>query len=130
MLGALPLLPLLLIALLLLAEEAAAAGVQPAGFRLTADLNTFTSLELGFAGKDWRLNGTWVLAINSGWNGTATRPSAQQWHQAIATIGSSVYSEQMYGPASRDRTRPSSVFAHSVSRRLKSPKKPDPPGPG
>ena len=109
MLGALPLLPLLLIALLLLAEEAAAAGVQPAGFRLTADLNTFTSLELGFAGKDWRLNGTWVLAINSGWNGTATRPSAQQWHQAIATIGSSVYSEQMYGPASRSAGECSAV---------------------
>lgn len=65
-------------------------------FRVTADLNTYTSEELLFAANTWRLNGTWTLANNSAWNGTATTPSEQQWHNALSSIGPDVYSEQKY----------------------------------
>lgn len=84
---------LLLILQLVLLPQAAAA------YRITLDLNTYTSSELAFAARTWsqqQLDGTWVLTNNSRWNGSATLPSDQQWRSALAAIGQQQYSEQMW----------------------------------
>ena len=56
-------------------------------FRVTLDVNTYTSSELDFARSALApLDGTWVLPINSAWNGSASTPSAVEWCVALLLI--------------------------------------------
>lgn len=60
-------------------------------------LNTYTSVELAYATSYFTaLNGTWTLANNSWWNGSATLPDDAQWRAALAAIGSKQFSEEMW----------------------------------
>ena len=77
---------------------------EAGSFRVTVDLNTYTSDELGFAARAWagQLDGTWTLANNSGWNGSATQPSDAQWRDALAAVGPEQFSEQMWPCSAAD----------------------------
>ena len=68
-------------------------------YRVILDVNTYTSPELAFAARTWseqQLGGTWTLANNSQWNGSATHPSDEDWRAALAAIGPQKFSEQMW----------------------------------
>ena len=66
-------------------------------FRVSIDLNTFTSVELAYATSHFTaLNGTMTLTINSWHNGSATLPDDAQWRAALAAIGSEQFSEEMW----------------------------------
>ena len=74
------------------------------GYRVTVDLNTYTSTELTFAAQQWprRINGTWTLANNSGWNGSATLPTDEEWRATLAAVGGQQFSEQMWNCSATD----------------------------
>ena len=66
-------------------------------FRVSIDLNTYTSVELAYAASHFTaLNGTMTLTINSWHNGSATLPDDAQWRAALAAIGSEQFSEEMW----------------------------------